>query len=299
MTKVATVILTWNGREDTLECLASVVRSEHRGWENHVVVVDNSSADGTAEAVEAAFPDVVVIRNADNIGFAEGNNQGIEWAVEHGMDYVLLLNNDTVVEPSAFARLVREAERRPEAGAVMPLIRFYAARDTVWYAGGDWVEPYGRMQAWTQPSAERPYRTQLFTACCVLIPVRVLEEVGQLDPRFFIYFEDVDLALRFAEAGYETWVVPDAVIYHKVSNSNGGPVSPFALYYQVRNNLLLIRERNVHPSRRAWGYLYMIALSTKIGMNLLYRPIPRKLAVAGAISGAWADFLRQRWGKRN
>jgi GT2 family glycosyltransferase len=297
MPRVATVILNWNGMADTLECLASVCASEHQGWEHAIVVADNGSTDGSAAAVAKHFPEVVVLDNGGNLGFAEGNNRAIEWARAAGMDYVILLNNDTVVMKDTLQLLVEFAERRERVGAVMPLIKYYAS-DEVWYAGGAWISPYGRMEPLAAPTSTAPYRTQLFTACCVLIPMQVLNEVGAFDPELFMYFEDTDLALRVEEARYETWVVPAAVTLHKVSRSTGGALSALSVYYQTRNNLVLIRHRMKHGTTRGIGYLYMVALSAKMYLNLLSRPIPRKRAVARAILDAWGDFFRGRLGAR-
>lgn len=296
MRRVATVILNWNGRADTMECLSSIARVEHPGWEHLVIVADNASSDGTPDAVREAYPDVVLLDNGGNLGFAEGNNRAIEWARSVGIDYVILLNNDTVVEPDTLRLLVGFADRHPAAGAVMPLIEYYG-REGVWYAGGGWLH-FGRMEPLTEAPSAEPYRTQLFTGCCVLLPMRVLDEVGDLDPDLYMYFEDTDLALRMEEAGYETWVVPAAVVKHKVGSSSGGAVSAFAVYYQTRNNLIMIHRRMKTTRRRAVGYSYMVAVSAKMYLNLVTRPVPRKRAVARAIAQAWGDFLRGKVGPR-
>src|SRR5436309_4726879 len=132
--KVHIIILNWNGRADTLECLASVQRINFPDFET--VVVDNGSTDGSEEAIRAAFPDITFIQTGENLGFAEGNNVGIRHAIECGADYVFVLNNDTTVDPNILAALVAEAEKNPNAAILGPKIYFYDRSDVINSAGG-------------------------------------------------------------------------------------------------------------------------------------------------------------------
>src|SRR5687767_10826311 len=130
---VAVVVLSFNGREDTLACVESLQRMD---WERlTTIVVDNASTDGSLEAVQERFPGVVAIRNEENLGFAEGNNVGMRAALEAGADYVLILNNDTVTDERLVAELVAVAAARPDAGTLCPLIRYVDPPDRIWYAG--------------------------------------------------------------------------------------------------------------------------------------------------------------------
>jgi GT2 family glycosyltransferase len=293
--KVAVLILNWNGKADLLECLGSVSSVDLEGWDAHIVVVDNGSTDGSQESIRTRFPEAVLIQNPSNLGFAEGNNRALDWVRDQAIDFVIFLNNDTTVEPESF-RLMLEEARRPGVGAVMPLIRHHGS-DEVWCAGLRMIEPLGRIQPVTVPPASEPYTTDLFTACCVAIPVAVLEDVGEFDPRYFLYLEDSDLALRMRRRGYEIRVEPRAVISHKVSRSSGGSVSPEVLYYCVRNNLLFIRDWSA-GLRRAVGYAYVSALSAKIMLNPFLRRLPRKVDTIAAVGQAWHDFIRGRLGQR-
>src|SRR3954470_22920286 len=129
--RVAVVVLTWNARADTLRCLASLRSIE---WQDLiVVVVDNGSIDGTLAAVRESFPDVVIVGNGENLGFAEGNNRGIRVALELGADAVLVLNNDAEVEPAVIAELSAALGKCPDAGAVSPVVRDRGG--ALWFAG--------------------------------------------------------------------------------------------------------------------------------------------------------------------
>lgn len=319
--RVGVLILNWNGWADTLECLESVFHQDHPDL--RVVVCDNGSENDSLVRIrrwagERAIPFVeydraaldggraglvdldarlVVIRIGANLGFVGGNNVGIDYLRHRGdIDHVLLLNNDAVLDPPAISALVAEA-RKDGVGAVMPLIRYYADGG-VWYAGGTVIRPWGRVQHRATVDAEEPYPSEIFTACCVLIPLAVFEAVGAFDPRYFLYLEDTELALRIREAGYDIRVEPRAVAHHKVSRSSGGSESPNVIYYLIRNNLLLISDRSAGAGERWLGYGYVGAMSAKIMLNLFVRHMPRKAGVAGAILQAWRDFRRSRWGAR-
>lgn len=334
--RVHILILNWNGWADTVECLASLLRQGYANYQ--IVVCDNGSTDGSLERIrvwakeQAAGPGhssedgagggapmtfveydrqqaeaggrpedahhrLVLVDVGENLGFASGNNVALAYVQgQEDAEWVLLLNNDTVVESDALTLLVQQG-RRENAGAVMPLLRHYEGRE-VWYAGGRIVRPIGRLQHSTTPRSELPYRTEIFTACCILIRVDVVARVGGFDPRYFLYLEDTDLALRIREANFDLWVEPRSVVYHKVSRSSGGQDSPNVYYYCIRNNLLLVSERSSGRLERWLGYGYLAALSLKIVLNLFVRGIPRKRAVTGSLVQAWSDFRGRRWGAR-
>jgi Glycosyl transferase family 2 len=135
-TQVAVVVLSWNGREDTLACLDSLRRVEHEPLS--VIVVDNASVDGTADAVAARHPEAELVRNAANLGYAGGMNAGIRRARELGADHVLLLNNDTEVDATFVGALVEAAAAHPDAGALCAKVLFAEPADRIWFAGADY-----------------------------------------------------------------------------------------------------------------------------------------------------------------
>ena len=131
---VCIVVLNWNRRDDTLDCLASLEGLDYPSrW---TLVVDNGSTDGSAEAIERAYPAVDVIRAGENLGYAEGNNLGLREALKRGADYVLVLNNDTLVARQMLTHLVAAAEVDQQVGAAGPTIYFHEAPDIIWSAGG-------------------------------------------------------------------------------------------------------------------------------------------------------------------
>lgn len=249
--RVWIVVLNWNGREDTLSCLESLQSLDY--YDREIVVVDNGSRDGSADAIELAFEGVHVIRNAENLGFSRGNNVGIEFALRHGAEYVLLLNNDTVSVSGDFLSILLErASASGDIGIVTPVIT-YEGSDVIWYAGGrigcltglcrheHKGESYGSLDRM------EPRETDYASGCCLLVKRKVIEEVGPLDPQYFVYYEDVDWCARARERGYRIEVVPASRIQHRKSSSAGiagsDRLSETQAYYFARNGLLFARKR--------------------------------------------------------
>lgn len=242
---VAAIVVNWNRREDTLACLASLrdmIHTKSRVQAPDLIVVDNGSTDGSARAVEAQFPTADVIPLSQNTGFAAGCNVGLRHALKSGADYLLLVNNDTVVAPDMLEQLVAVAEVHPEAGLLSPVIYHFDAPDRVWSAG--YRQRPVTLSA--QPPAGRPedgvpYEVDWLYGCGLLIRRRVLEDVGLFDERFFMYYEDVDLCRRAQQAGYRLLVVPAARMWHKVATSTGEG-SPLQKYHLARSSALFFAK---------------------------------------------------------
>lgn len=250
--KIWIVLLNWNGLDDTLACLESLGRCEFDGLETTLLVIDNASDIDPQPAIAARFPDVHVERSTRNLGFAAGCNRGMQMALEAGADYVLLLNNDTLVEPRFLRELVRFAEANPTAGVVAPVICYTDRPDTVWFAGANIVLAVGYFEHRyrNRPRASvppRPFATAYASGCCMLLRRDVLERIGMFDQRFFAYFEDADLCLRARQHGFQVVCVPRSVIWHKESASTRrdlkkGTTSPLKHYLVARNRIRTVRK---------------------------------------------------------
>ncbi len=286
---VAAVILSYNGRDDTLVCLESLGRSE---WDcATTIVVDNGSTDGTAAAVREAEPDAEVLETGRNLGFAEGNNVGIRRALDLGADYVLLLNNDTVVAPDAIGLLMDEARRRPRAGALCPLILFADPPGTIWYAGArhdprKWHN--GRQTGYGEPETGQfaaPEQTGRLSGAGVLLPRATLEDVGLMDADLFLHVEDTEWSLRMSREGWQIWLVPAARVTHMVSHATGGEHSPTIAYYAARNTM------EVGDLYAGGGWLRRtVRHSGTLAVHLVHaRRAPDPLACARAVLAGWRD----------
>jgi GT2 family glycosyltransferase len=297
---VAIIVLTWNQRDLTLDCLTSLAAMDYAVDRLHIIVVDNGSKDSTAAAVRESFPHVTVLENDDNLGFAGGNNVGIRRALETSPDYIMLLNNDTTVEPDILHQLLRIIEPDPSVGIVGPKMLYFDKPDTIWCAGNMIKWSTGetvRLQA-DQPDqcAAAVRQVDFITACAILLRREVIERIGLLDPRFFIYYEETDWCARASEAGWRILYVPHARIYHKVSAAMG-ITSPATDYYMVRNSFLFLSKHLTGFTRLGayirTGYRYSIAIAAfTVKSHHGQRLRNRDAKLLGM-----RDAFRRHWGK--
>jgi GT2 family glycosyltransferase len=279
---VGVVVITWNQREDTLECLESVFRMAYPHF--FVVLVDNASTDGTREAVAARFPQVGYIANEANRGFSAAVNQGIECALQQGADYLFLLNNDTVLDARLLDHLMEYA-RDESVGMLVPKIYYHKQPQVIWSVGAGlnrWtLEKKGEVRGCVDDGRwEKVVEREHVTACAVLLPRRLIEKIGLLDERFFYYYDDADLSLRVREAGYTTLLVPQAKLWHKVARASGGPDTTYERYWMGRSSVLFFRK-HVH------GWRWLIVAPYRFGSAIkttLRLAVQRKFA---ALASYW------------
>lgn len=236
---VSIIVLNWNGSEDTLICLSSLCSLTHPDY--NVIVVDNGSTDGSVHEIKTNFPDLTVIETGQNLGYAEGNNVGIRYALEQDAEFILLLNNDTTVAPDLLDQLVNAATQNSDAGVFGATLFYMDKPDTVWFAGAQWNAqtltfdyPY---QDQTLPDNPRT-ATDYACGAALFFRAEVARSIGLLDARFFLVFEESDWCLRATRAGYGCKLVPSAYVWHKVGASFDGESSPLRQYFSYRNRLL-------------------------------------------------------------
>jgi GT2 family glycosyltransferase len=283
---VAVIVLNWNRRQDTLECLQSLRGLTYPHYE--LIVVDNGSTDGSVQAIREAFPAICLLANPENLGFAEGNNVGMRHVLSGEADYVFLLNNDTVVAPALLDELVATAQADPRVGVVGPKIYYYDRRDTLWYAGAreQWLR---RLPATVGlDEIDRGQYDQVRETACVygtamLIRRQVLEEVGLLDERFFCYHEDADFCMRVRGAGYRCVYNPRGLVWHKVSASTRG-TSHVQDYMRARGRILFF-VKHLNRPRLVLVLLYELYRLAKVWVWRLRDGQPRN---------AWA-YARGLW----
>ncbi len=253
--KVFLIILNWNGGEMTLDCLQSLTGINQGKLKVTTLVVDNGSIDNSVEKIQKRYPEVRIIRNEKNLGFAEGNNVGMRIALAEGADFVCLLNNDTRVSPDFLKQLIATAESDPKIGIVGGKIYFekgcefhkerYQKKDrgkVIWYAGGkmDWQNVYASHRGVDEVDRgqyDQTEETEYVNGCLMLIKRRVLEKVGLLDGRYFLYFEENDFCQKARKAGFKLFYTPKAVIWHLNAGSSG-VASSLQDYFLTRNRLL-------------------------------------------------------------
>ncbi|MDD5192298.1 MAG: glycosyltransferase family 2 protein [Candidatus Nanoarchaeia archaeon] len=239
------IILNWNGKEDTIECINSVKKIDYPNYK--IILVDNGSTDNSVKVFKKKYPSIKIIKNKENLGYAEGNNVGIRYALKNKADYVLILNNDTVVDKHFLTELVKVAESDDEIGIVGPKvynygtnkIQFLGIKNLFWNlvlyrkVVGRNKEDKGQFDYFTD--------VDFVAGCSTLIKSKVMRKVGLFDKELFLYCEDVDFFIRAKKKGYQLKVAPDSHIWHKGS-ATSKKVSGFVRYYIARNNFIFVKR---------------------------------------------------------
>lgn len=248
---VAVVVLNWNRCDDTIQCVESVQRFRYPRFT--VVVVDNGSTDGSPDVLAQRFPGIEVIKTGSNLGYAGGNNVGISWALRRGADYVLILNNDTIVTPEALTELMRVAGKDPTIGVVGPKVLCEPDRHLIYSCGESQSLWFNRRRIATglpdRETGKEPRDVDYVVGCALLVSREFIERVGLLDEVFFAYYDEVDWCFRGRRLGYRVVCVPSAVVYHKGEGSSGKGLNPITAYYRTRNWVYFMRK---HASVYHW-----------------------------------------------
>lgn len=252
--RIKVIILNWNGREFLAECLDSVRKQTYPDL--RITVVDNASTDGSVEYLRKAYPDVDLIVNDRNLGFAGGNNAGIRACAE---DFLVILNNDTDLAPDCIAELKKamDGDRRIGACASRIMLKFEENRLD---AAGIEVCPDGLAlgRGRMQPPEKYPRQEEVFFAsdCCTLYRRAMLDEIGHYDEDFFAYADETDLGWRARARGWKCVYVPTAVVNHHHSGT-GGSHSPFKAYLVERNRICVV-VKNFPVSLALYGLAYTL-----------------------------------------
>lgn len=274
MSRLAVVILNWNGKGDTLSCIESIHRTQEGEFD--IIVVDNGSTDGSAKSISSRYPKIRIVRSPKNQGFAGGMNIGIETCIDLGYSKLLLLNNDT----QFFQEGVLEAynsvlERYPSAGAVTASIALNREgsifqRELVADASllktlllKIFCPPYPLPLRRDESFANgiRCRSVPMIHGVAMGIRTSVLNEVGKFDPDFFCYEEDRDLLIRITKANYKLLTLPNHWIYHKWSGTTE-QISDFKMYYKSRN-LLYMKSRYSSLRYVVYAYVRLLGVALK------------------------------------
>ncbi len=260
MPLVAYVILNWNQAELTLGCLESLSKQDYERYV--IIVVDNGSTDGSPVLISQAHSEVILVEEDENKGYSFGNNVGIQCALEQHADYVCLLNNDTLIEPTMLTQMVRVAQSDPQIGMVGPTM-YYADPSSMIWAGAnkiDWRQACAIRNGLGKsgvPDAQTPVQADYIDTCAILVKREVIEKIGLMNPAYFINFDDLDWNVRARRAGYKIVYAPAACMWHKVSAAMG-LASPATTYYMTRNSLLFF-SRNAPGIWRFWAPLRIMS----------------------------------------
>jgi GT2 family glycosyltransferase len=258
---VSIISVNYNHPEVTCQLLQTLRQITYPTIE--IIIVDNASPDDDPAMIKQQFPEITFIQSEKNLGFAGGNNLGVR--VAKGK-YILLLNNDTEVDPGFLEPMVEKFEHDPKAGAASPKIKFFHTPDTIQYSGLSPVNPYTiRSKGYGHGAKDagqfdRDEKTNFVHGAAMMVPMSVISRVGLMAECYFLYYEELDWANRIKSAGYDLWYIHNAVVLHKESISTG-KLSPLKIYYMNRARLLYLR-RNVH------GITFLIASLYQLGVAI-------------------------------
>ncbi|ELK48580.1 glycosyltransferase family 2 protein [Halobacillus sp. BAB-2008] len=291
---VCVIIVNFNGTADTLDCLDSLKEQSYPN--THIVVVDNASDDPEELENALANHSFHLVQLEENNGFASGNNAGVKYAKEVlDPDYILMLNNDTVVSSDFLFPLVEELEGDAGTGACCSHINYYQPSKLTWYGGGYINWKTGTSVHEVQDHRTSPSRdVEFLTGCALLFPIRMIQEIGYLNEDYFLFYEDTEFCVRMKKAGYRLRYVPESVIYHKVS-ATAGFRSPLANYYGTRNKMHFM---SLYANRLNYTF-FLLYFSCKTGGKLLFYWLRGKRFkdMRRAIRTGYWDFFRHKTGK--
>lgn len=293
MKKLAVVILNWNGAKYLQKFIPSVLASTYSNFE--LIVVDNNSSDNSVQLLNSNFPQVKIIQNKTNHGFAGGYNEGLK-SVDN--PYILLLNSDIEVEPDWLEPLMKFAEENPEAGAIQPKIRSFDKKDHFEYAGaaGGFIDylgyPFCRGRIFDnceKDSGQYDDVTEIFWAsgAALLIENKKFKQAKGFDADLFAHMEEIDLCWRLQLLGFKNYVIPQSVVYH-VGGGTLSKSNPKKDYLNFRNNLYIITKNHKEYQKVLTKRKYLDAAAAVMFL------IQGKIGSFNAVIAAYKDFHKMK-----
>lgn len=290
--QVHIIIPNWNGSKFLMDCLASLTKITYSNYS--IVVVDNGSTDNSVKLIKDRFPQVEVLLNQHNEGFAAACNRGIEYGLAHGAEYILLLNNDTEVDRN-FLSIMVEAISKPEVGIVGSKIYYFDEPDKIWFAGGKfiWWRASGQHMYWQKTdeiNLTGIISCDFITGCNMLIKKEVFDTAGFFYEPYFLTVEDLDFCYQASRRGWQIKVALDAKIWHKVSSSRLGEFSFSNGYYGTRNRLFFaVKKKNFFGA--------LIFLCAVFPVRTIQWIIEEKFQMLKGMIFGIGDYFRGRMGK--
>lgn len=289
--KVAIILVNYNGEKYNEACISSILKSTYNNYE--VIVIDNASTDNSVEGLRRFGNNIRLIVSDENLGFSGANNLGIKYALNNKFDYVMLLNNDTIIEKEMIEFMIDASDSKY---VISPKIYYFDNKNVIWSAGGgmNWIKglpiQYGINELDNYENNKKK-KIEFATGCCVLIPITCIEKIGLMSEEYFLYYEDTDYCVRLIRSGYEIHFEPKAVMYHKVSASTGGEKSRVYWYYMIRNRLIFNKKFN--EKKFFYRAYFILTTSVKLLKYLFKRD---RVRLEGTINGIF-DFIKGVEGK--
>ncbi len=288
------VILVFDRHDDVTACLESLAESDYEN--KKIILLDGGLSIDAIDAIRRDYPYLQVIPLADNLGYAGNNNIGIKAALEQGAEWVLVLNDDTVLDGKCLSILMQAGEQDSGTGIVGPMVYHFAEKNVIQSAGGllgkYWYSSHIGQNELDQGQFSSVRRVDWVSGCSILVRREVIEQVGILDPNYFLYWEEAEFCLRAQEAGWKVIHVPQAKLWHKGVQRDYQP-KPYVTYYVTRNHLFTLSKH--HAPVIAWVYtlfqIFRSLISWTIKRRWQFKREHRDAMWQGLI-----DFLRHRRG---
>jgi len=340
--KVSIIILNWNGWQDTIECLESVYQIDYPNYEVIVVdngSTNNSierikeycegkikvnskffkykSENKPIEVIELTNEEVIkdkkignlpsnkkliLIKNSENLGFAGGNNVGIKFALKIGCDFILILNNDTVVEPNILKKFLNAWKELENPGAISGIIYYYDSPDKICSGSAKWKWIKIRFKI-NEKFPKKILKTDCIFGVCIFTSKEVIQKVGLFDEKFFLVWEDTDWSYRVRKKGYNLYILPDVKIFHKMAKSFNSYQTFLYQYYFIRNQFLFFHKyynlflRILYSLIFFYKFLYSLKKIHPIRKILKKEEIEIKIEeIKGSLFGL-KDYLFKKFGK--
>lgn len=290
--RVYIIILNWNNHEDTIELIQSLKKISYNNYK--IIVIDNNSSEkDVVNLFENSKEEIQLIINKENLGFSGGNNIGIKLSIEEGADFILLLNNDTIVNTNFLDLLVEKFEHNNQIGIVAPQINFYDNPKKIWSGGGKISKIRGSGFIYSNSDQiKNSKEIDFVSGCCMLIKKDVFQKIGLFDENYFLYIEDTDFCYRVIKNGYKICFTPESQIYHKVFGSTKKSYSALPLYYSTRNRLYFARKN--FPGLFPLTLLY---ISITMFFKCLIWLFKGELNKINSVKKGFRDFLAKKMGK--
>lgn len=245
------IIINYNNYQDTIECIGSLEKISYKNFE--ILIIDNNSSNDSINKIKASFNKYETIQLKDNLGFAGGNNVGIKKAMEDDADFILLLNNDTIVETNFLDEMINSFYNNAKnVGIVGPKIYSYYNKQLSEDTGNiDFFKFTTNNNSYNKNKNkyELGQEVNFISGCCMLIKKEVFDTVGFLPEEYFMYYEDTDFCTKALEKEFKILYNPKALIYHKESSSTGGKESPFSIKWNNRNRIIFMHKYKYKVSK--------------------------------------------------
>ena len=291
---VSVIILNNHRLDNTLACLASLSQSDYQNI--RITLLDLSSGVGAIEIVQRDYPDVQAISLKENLGYAGNNNIGIKSAISQGTDWVFILNDDTVLDPSCISSLIEAVTNDPVIGIAGPMVYHYDEPDVIQSAGGMlgkyWKNVHLGQNEMDCGQFDSVRLVEWVSGCAMLVKRTLIEQIGLLDERYFLYWEEIEWCIRATRSGWKIAHVPHAKLWHKGVNRNY-QAKTYVTYFVTRNQLLTLAKHKAPLI--AWIYTYAQTIRTLASWT--FRPRWKsKREHRNAMWKGLVHFLQHRFG---